>query len=450
MTEIVGASAVLAACLARVDMVAKTEATALILGESGVGKEMIARRLHDKSRRSRGPMVTVNCAAVPRDLFESLFFGHVRGAFTGASSDRSGHFERADHGTLFLDEVGDIPPELQGKLLRALQEMRFERVGDERTRIVDVRIVAATNRALDADVAAGRFRRDLYYRLSAFPIEVPPLRERLDDLPALVEAIAVRLAGEKGPVPRLERGQIELLQAYHWPGNVRELQNVVERAFILGRSCGALAVEQALPPRVARFATTASSRPQADRKPYLTEAEFREFERENYLRALEAAGWRLAGPDGAAALMGVSPSTLASRLKAMGVERPAPDSLYLRLGGRSHVAAFCRDLFARVIADPSLGRFWAERSDAGLRREELLVARYVSAAAGGPDRYEGASMERAHAHLGVTADDWTAFLGHFDASCRTVGFEETAARMLRRHVEGLRPLVVRDDVGVMR
>ncbi|MCA9666661.1 MAG: sigma 54-interacting transcriptional regulator [Myxococcales bacterium] len=233
---IVGESPVLRMALAQVEAVAKTEATVLIQGESGAGKELFARAIHDRSARRDKPLVRVNCASVPKELFESEFFGHVKGAFTGAHRSREGRFQLADGGTIFLDEIGEVPLELQSKLLRVLQEHELERVGDDRTRKVDVRVVAATNRDLLAEVAHGNFREDLYYRLGVFPLRAPPLRERGDDVLLLAEHFLERAAA-KLHVPRasLSPAARALMQAYRWPGNVRELQNVMERASILAR-----------------------------------------------------------------------------------------------------------------------------------------------------------------------------------------------------------------------
>jgi transcriptional regulator with GAF, ATPase, and Fis domain len=241
--EILGRSSALARALRQVELVASTDANVLILGESGAGKELVARAIHQRSSRARRPLVKVNCGSIPRELFESEFFGHKKGAFTGAIQDRVGRFQLADGGTLFLDEVGEIPLELQSKLLRVLQEGEFERVGEDVTRRVNVRVIAATNRDLRKEVAEGRFRLDLYYRLGVFPMEVPPLRERREDI-SLLAAHFVRQACARFHVaePRLPQRELERAQAYAWPGNVRELQNVVERAVILARG-GVLSFE---------------------------------------------------------------------------------------------------------------------------------------------------------------------------------------------------------------
>src|SRR5690348_13424005 len=274
--ELVGRGPALEALARQIDLVAPTDAAVLILGESGTGKELVAREVHRRSTRAGKPLIRVNCAAVPRELYESEFFGHARGAFTGALRDRAGRFELADGGTLFLDEVGEIPLELQAKLLRVLQEGELERVGEERTRKVDVRVIAASNRDLRAEAEAGRFRQDLFYRLSVFPVELPPLQKRPEDVPLLAEhflALAARKLGR--PKPRLTLANVQALQRYPWPGNVRELQHVIERAAIL--SDGArLAID--LPAggedRPARPAPPA--RPAASR--VLTDAEVRKLE----------------------------------------------------------------------------------------------------------------------------------------------------------------------------
>lgn len=265
--DIVGESPALLRALEQLDAVAQTDATVLIHGESGTGKELFARALHDRSRRSGKTLVRVNCASVPKELFESEFFGHVRGAFTGALKTRDGRFQLAHEGTLFLDEVGEIPLDLQGKLLRVLQEGEFERVGDDRTRRVNVRVVAATNRDLRQEAAAGRFREDLYYRLSVFPIEVPPLRERSHDVVALAEHFLARACADlRVPASSLGEREQEQLLAYAWPGNVRELSNVMERAAIVSRG-GPLRLELALGAGHRGSASSTSVRSAHSRKP---------------------------------------------------------------------------------------------------------------------------------------------------------------------------------------
>lgn len=441
MTLIVGSSPALLQCLHRIDAVAPTDATVLILGESGVGKELVARRVHEGSRRSSGPLVVVNCAAIPRDLFESEFFGHVKGAFSGATRDRKGRLESAHRGTLFLDEVGEIPPELQGKLLRALQQMSFERVGDEQTRQVDVRVVAATNRSLIDEVSSGRFRRDLYYRISTFPVEVPPLRDRADDIAALSVHILSEIASKlRRKAPRLSPTQIKRLRAYDWPGNVRELRNVLERALILGNELDLTGI---LP------ASAEAPAPPASREPvtngdntFITAAEFLDFERSNLIAALEAANWKVAGPGGSAELLGMNASTLSSRLKALAIERPAASSLYIRLGGRARIAAMSRDLLGRMQADPQVGRFWRERSNAGIRQEERLLVAYLCSALGGPSRYEGRDMIAAHAHLDISVSDWSVFLQHLDRTFEALGVGPPLRAELRQSMDGIKAFIV--------
>jgi DNA-binding NtrC family response regulator len=322
-SEIVGKSSALCRVLQQVETVAPTDSTVLILGETGTGKELIARALHLSSRRKHKPLVWVNCTSIPKELFESEFFGHAKGAFTGAIRDRAGRFEAAAGGTLFLDEVGEIPLELQSKLLRVLQEKSYERVGEEKTRRADVRIVAATNRDLKKEVAAGRFREDLYYRLNVFPLRVAALRERKEDIPLLATHFVELLVRELGcPKPRLTRAGVETLQAYDWPGNIRELRNVIERAVIFARG-GALEFD--IPRNGSSVDVTSFVPPDDDQAEpeYLTESEMRHRERENLFAVLQKAGWKIKGADGAAELLGVKPTTLISRMERMGLKRPA-------------------------------------------------------------------------------------------------------------------------------
>ncbi|NUP09710.1 MAG: sigma 54-interacting transcriptional regulator [Polyangiaceae bacterium] len=332
--SIIGASPAFLSVMSQLDAVASSEATVLILGESGVGKEVIARAIHARSPRSPRSLVKVNCAGIPRELFESEFFGHVRGAFTGAHKDRVGRFALADKGTLFLDEVGEIPLELQAKLLRALQEREVERVGDCRAQRVDVRIIAATNRDLRAAVAEGRFRADLFYRLSVFPLRVPALRERRADVVPLFEHVLARVCRRYGrPFMTLSSAQARALEAYAWPGNVRELENVVERAVILSTD-GVLRLEAALQELeeygggdalTSRLPAPAAT-PQEVEGGILTAAELRDLERRNLIAALERADWRVAGEGGAAELLGVKPSTLAYQIRSFGIERTRSSS----------------------------------------------------------------------------------------------------------------------------
>ncbi len=312
---IIGSSEALRRTLAQIDAVAATPMTVLVQGESGVGKEGIARVIHEKSQRADEPLVKVNCASIPAELFESEFFGHVKGAFTGAHQDRVGRLQLADGGTLFLDEIGEIPLGLQSKLLRALQEQEFERVGEDVTRHVDVRVVAATNRDLTEEVKAGRFREDLYYRLSVFPIEVPPLRERKEDIGPLALHFLDNAITELGREPiNMTQRQLEGLKSHDWPGNVRELKNVIERAVIL--SPGQRLKLDAAFGRTGEVAD--DSEAVLD---FRTEAEFRELEKRNLILALEAAGWKISGEGGVAELMGLKPSTVAYRMKQFGIER---------------------------------------------------------------------------------------------------------------------------------
>jgi len=321
--DIIGQTASIQQLLHQIELVAPTDASVLILGESGTGKELVAREVHRLSRRADHPLIRVNCASVPRELYESEFFGHVKGAFTGAIKDRAGRFEAADGGTLLLDEVGEVPFALQSKFLRVLQEKQYERVGEEKTRTVDVRIIAASNRDLKKDAEEGRFRQDFYYRPNVFPIEVPPLRDRKEDIPMLAAHFLKQAARRlRLPPPRFTESHARLLQSYDWPGNVRELQNATERALILAQE-GALRFDLlpgdlgAAPPLPAPGANGAEP-------PILTEFEWRQRERENMRAALVKSGWRIHGECGAAELLGLKPTTLISRMKKMGLKRPAP------------------------------------------------------------------------------------------------------------------------------
>ncbi|MGV6874557.1 sigma 54-interacting transcriptional regulator [Pseudochelatococcus sp. B33] len=319
VSGIVGSSQAIQSTLRQIQLVAPTDAAVLITGESGTGKELIARAIHEASHRKNRPLIRVNCAAIPRELFESEFFGHVKGAFTGALRDRVGRFELADGGTLFLDEVGEIPPELQGKLLRVLQEGDFERVGEERMRSVDVRVIAATNRDLKEAVRQRQFRKDLYFRLNVFPLQSVPLRDRREDIPLLARHFLA--LEERANRPRLVLPETELrkLMHYDWPGNVRELQNVIERAVILAQN-GRLTID--LPDSAVGAAPGEPAGPQdASSDRILTEAEIRSLERRNIEAAIVACNGRVSGAGGAAELLGLRPTTLASRIKALGIDR---------------------------------------------------------------------------------------------------------------------------------
>ncbi|MES9832379.1 MAG: sigma 54-interacting transcriptional regulator [Candidatus Thiodiazotropha sp. DIVDIV] len=321
--EIIGASEALKRTMAQIAAVAVTPANVLILGESGVGKEMVARAIHEKSDRADKPLIKVNCASIPKELFESEFFGHVKGAFTGAHRDRVGRLQLADGGTVFLDEVGEIPLDLQGKLLRALQEREFERVGDDRTVKVNVRVVAATNRDLQVEIQNGSFREDLYYRLGVFPIMVPPLRDRSQDIAPLAEHFLERTCKDLRRDPmHLSKQQVKQLMQHSWPGNIRELRNVIERAVILSTGNRAR-FDLALPENSDSYSDVIASGPQDEVTGFVTDAEMRELEKVNLIAALRHADGQVWGSDGAAALLGIKPSTLAYRMKALGVRKPA-------------------------------------------------------------------------------------------------------------------------------
>jgi PAS domain S-box-containing protein len=318
---IIGASVAVQKTLRQIELVAPTDASVLITGESGTGKELIARAIHEASKRSHRPLIRVNCAAVPRELFESEFFGHARGSFAGALRDRLGRFELADGGTLFLDEIGEIPLELQGKLVRVLQEGQFERIGEMRTRKVNVRVIAATNRDLNLEVRQKRFREDLFFRLNVFPIESVPLRERKDDVP-LLTAHFLRLASRKLKVGdlRLTEGDVHRLARYSWPGNVRELQNVIEHAAILAQH-GRVRIELPGAGHSSSDERNAGGEPPS----LLTDDERRDRDRANIVAALQACGGKVSGPGGAAELLNVRPTTLASRMKALKIPKMRTD-----------------------------------------------------------------------------------------------------------------------------
>jgi PAS domain S-box-containing protein len=324
--RIVGTSPSLQRMLRRVEAVANTPASVLILGESGVGKELVARAIHMRSPRADKPLVKVNCASIPTELFESEFFGHVKGAFTGAIRDRVGRFQLADGGSLFLDEVGEIPIELQGKLLRVLQESEFERVGDDVTRSVDVRVIAATNKNLEKQIVEGTFREDLFYRLSVFPVEVPPLRERGEDVVQLAQHFLEQTCRDFGrEVMTLTRTQAENLRRYNWPGNIRELKNVIERAVILSEG-SVLRLDKSMPDMRDNDAPVRDEHSigRDNEKPsILTDDDIRELQKRNIIAALNEADWRVSGKGGAAELLGVKPTTLADRIRTYNIEKPA-------------------------------------------------------------------------------------------------------------------------------
>ena len=316
--RIIGNSAALESVLDQVEQVAPTDSTVLIEGETGTGKELIAHAIHNASQRCGRALIKLNCAAIPLDLLESELFGHEKGAFTGAIAQKIGRFEMADKGTLFLDEVGDIPPALQPKLLRVLQEQQFERLGSGRTHQVDVRLVAATNRDLAKMVARGQFRSDLYYRLNVFPILLPALRERREDIPALVEHF-VKIFGRRmgKPVDSVPPATMAAFQWYSWPGNIRELQNLIERAVILTRD-GVL-------PNPLPKSRTDSIIPSVHRsQDFQSSMTLEDSDRALIIETLELAGWRVGGPRGAAAKLGLKRTTLLAKMKRLGISRPTP------------------------------------------------------------------------------------------------------------------------------
>ena len=324
--QVIGNSPALEAVLEQVERVAPTDSTVLIQGETGTGKELIAHAIHNLSSRCGRPFVRLNCAAIPLDLLESELFGHEKGAFTGAIAQKIGRFELADKGTLFLDEVGDIPPALQPKLLRVLQEQEFERLGSTRTHQVDVRLVAATNRDLMEMVNRGEFRSDLYYRLNVFPVMLPPLRERREDIPALVTHFVEIFGRRMGRANRTHSSRKRCLRLARitWPGNIRELQNLIERAVILSN-------DGVLPNPLPAAGTQGVTR---FRSPAATT--LRDSERTLILRTLEAVGWVIGGPKGAAAKLGLKRTTLIHKMQKLGISRPGIASSQDLMESSSH------------------------------------------------------------------------------------------------------------------
>jgi transcriptional regulator with GAF, ATPase, and Fis domain len=311
--QVIGNSPALESVLEKVERVAPTDSTVLIQGETGTGKELIARAIHNLSSRCGRSFVKLNCAAIPLDLLESELFGHEKGAFTGAIAQKVGRFEMADKGTLFLDEVGDIPLALQPKLLRVLQEQEFERLGSTRTHQVNVRLVAATNRDLTKMVERGEFRIDLYYRLNVFPVMLPPLRERCEDIPALVGHFVDLYSRRMGKqIEEIPPETLSALSSYKWPGNIRELQNMIERAVILSNR-GVL--PNPLPKGETRDAIISP-----------TSTTLRDSERALILKALESVGWVIGGQKGAAAKLGLKRTTLIHKMQKLGISRPSPES----------------------------------------------------------------------------------------------------------------------------
>jgi transcriptional regulator with GAF, ATPase, and Fis domain len=309
--EIIGQSDAISYVFFRIEQVAPQDATVLLLGETGTGKGVIARAIHKRSSRKDRPMITVNCTALPANLIESELFGREKGAFTGAHASQVGRFELADGGTIFLDEIGEMPMELQCKLLRVIQDGQFERLGSPRTIRVDVRIIAASNRNLEEEIQAGRFRKDLFYRLNVFPITIPPLRYRKEDIPLLVNFFVAKFNKKIGKnIETISKKTLAALQEYDWPGNVRELESVIERAVITSQG----AVLQVLD-RFENFRKTGD--PAAQDIHALAD-----LERHHILRMLEKTGWRIEGKNGAAVLLGLNPSTLRARMRKHGIRRP--------------------------------------------------------------------------------------------------------------------------------
>ncbi|WP_020588200.1 sigma-54 interaction domain-containing protein [Desulfobacter curvatus] len=319
---IIGQSQLMKNIISQIELVSPTKSSVLIQGESGTGKELVAREIHVHSSRRSAAFIRVNCAAIPKELYESEFFGHVKGAFTGAVKDRIGRFEAANGGTIFLDEVGDIPLSLQSKLLRVLQEGEYERLGEETTRKVDVRVIAATNKNLTDEVKQKRFRDDLFYRLNVFPIHVPPLRDRIGDIPLLASHFIVKLSKEMNrPKPELTQANIMDLQSYDWPGNVRELENAVERAMILSRS-KRLSFNFTIEAEGGPVTKEPQQLPAAEAQGILSIHDFQQLERENMIRALTHCKWKIYNKDGAASLLGIKPTTLIERMKRMNIKKP--------------------------------------------------------------------------------------------------------------------------------
>jgi len=309
--QIIGNSPALQSVLEQVELVGPTDSTVLVLGETGTGKELIARAVHNVSSRCGRPFIKLNCAAIPSGLLESELFGHEKGAFTGAITQRIGRFEAAHGGTLFLDEIGDVPVKLQSKLLRVLQEQEFERLGSTHAHRVDVRVIAATNQDLAGLVTERRFRMDLYYRIDVFPIAVPPLRERVEDIPLLVRHFVERYGARMSKqIPEISQDAMEALMRYPWPGNVRELQNVIERAVIL--TAGSVLQVPALPSLLPSWREAAT---------------LEDAERYHILRALEESNWVVGGKSGAAARLGLARTTLTSKMQKRGISRDKPESI---------------------------------------------------------------------------------------------------------------------------
>jgi formate hydrogenlyase transcriptional activator len=329
VADFIGNSAAVQQTLALVETVAATPSTVLITGETGTGKELVARAIHDRSPRRDRPLVKVNCSAISAGLVESEVFGHVKGAFTGAVSARVGRFELADGGTIFLDEIGELPLDTQVKLLRVLQEREIEPVGSSKSKKIDVRVIAATNRDLQTEIAAGRFRADLYFRLNVFPISMPPLRERPGDVELLVRFFVDKYAREIGKrITAISQDAMTRLCAYDWPGNVRELSNIIQRAVVLARGpvidFGAEFLPVTVPPVAAFAPTTSASGPaSADSRADNGDRTLNAVQRQHIVDTLERTRWIIEGPEGAASLLGTNPSTLRYRMQKLGIRRPS-------------------------------------------------------------------------------------------------------------------------------
>ena len=413
--DMIGNSPALEQMIERIKSVAETSASVLIMGESGSGKELVARLIHEKSNRKEAPLVTVNCASIPSELFESEFFGHIKGAFSGAVQDRIGRFELADTGTLFLDEVGEIPIDLQSKLLRAIQQKSFERVGENITKEVDVRIIAATNRSLENDVEQGLFREDLYYRLSVFPISVPPLRKRKDDIIPLANFFLERAKSEFGKqIGSLTSEQLTMLQEYHWPGNIRELKNVIERAVILSKAY--IRIDLAFPEQALQeIGHGEQNRFNINNLNIISDKMLKEIEKNNIVNALEASNWKISGNKGAANLLAMNPSTLSSKVKSLKIKKPAKNSLYNRLGGIKNITPLVDELLAKLRSDEQLGRHWKDRGIDNIRMEKKYVVDYFCDLTGGPFTYTGRNMVEVHKGMGITEADWKILASHIIA-----------------------------------
>ena len=315
---IIGNSPSIRKVLDQIAHAAQTDCTVLIIGETGTGKEVMARMVHEQSSRTNASMIKVNCAAIPKDLFESEFFGHEKGSFTGATAKRVGRFELANGGTLFLDEIGELPLDIQAKLLRAIQEREFERVGGQSTQKVDIRLIAATNRDLLEEVNNRRFREDLYYRLNVFPVRIPPLRERQEDIPMLVNHMLTKFSKKHSrPAEEIHPESLQTLMAYGWPGNIRELENVIERAVIVNKD-QTLTIGDWLGKQLASTTDEHPTYPEPDSDSFPS---LEESERTHILRALEMTKWRVSGDNGAAQLLGINRSTLRSRMEKLGITR---------------------------------------------------------------------------------------------------------------------------------